>query len=160
MIFIRRYLPILLILNDFNSYHVYLMLPYESHPVCVFYSMLYTLNVEFKGIEEVLWRKQRIASETGFPLKLAVCAVSQLLSSAVAEKQPSKRHICIVRNEDYITVQDATTSPYQKPRSTGCDAANQPVQKWHASNNGIYSLSTPSIFFYLYDIESLCSEEG
>ena len=90
--------------------------------------------IEFKGIEGVLWRKLRIASETGFPLELAVCAVSHLLSPAV---QPSKRNICTVRNEDYITIQDATTSPYQKPRLTGCDAANQPVQKWHASNSGI-----------------------
>ena len=112
-----------------------------------------------KKIEGVLWRKQRIASESGFPLELAVCAVSHLLSPAVAEKQPSKRNICSVRNEDYITVQDATTSPYQKPRSTGCDAANPPVQKWHhslentfsvlwwhASNNGIW----PQYSLYLF----------
>ena len=71
----------------------------------------------------------RIASETGFPLELAVCAVSHLLSPAVAEKQPSKRNISTVRNKDYIAVQDATTSSYQKSRSTGCDTANQPVQK-------------------------------
>ena len=70
-----------------------------------------------------------MASETGFPLQLAVCTVSHLLSPAVAEKQPAKRNICTVRNKDYITVQDTTTSPYQKPRSTGCNAANQPVQK-------------------------------
>ena len=85
--------------------------------------------IEFKRIEGVLLRKQRIASETDFPLELAVCAVSHLLSPAVIEKQPSKRNICAARNEEYIIVQDATTYPYQKPRSTDCDAANQPVQK-------------------------------
>ena len=102
--------------------------------------ILYTktlVTIEFKGIEGALWRKQRIASETVFPLELAVCAVSNMLSPAVAQKQPSKHNICTVMNEDYITVQDATTSSYQKLCSTGCDAANQPVQKWHASNNGI-----------------------
>ena len=76
-------------------------------------------TIDFKGIEAVLRRKQRIASETGFPLELAVCAVSHLLSPAVAEKQPSKRNICTVRNEEYIKVQDATTYPYQKSRLTG-----------------------------------------
>ena len=89
----------------------------------------FVIPIEFKGIEGALLRKQRIASETGFPLELAVCAVSHLLSPAVAEKQPSKRNICTVKNEEYITVQDATTYSYQNPRSTGCDAANQAVQK-------------------------------
>ena len=85
--------------------------------------------IEFKRIEEVLRRKQCIASETGFPLELAVYAFSHLLTPVVTVTQPSKRNVCTVWNEDYVTVQDATSSPYQKPRSTGCDAANQPVQK-------------------------------
>ena len=60
-----------------------------AHPLSLMFNKL--LAIDFKGIEGALWRKQRIASETGFPLELAICAVSHLHSPAVAEKQSSKR---------------------------------------------------------------------
>ena len=110
----------------------------------------YISSIEFKGIEGALWRKQRIASETGFPLELAVCAVSHLLSPAVAEKQQSKRNICTVRNKDYITVLDATTSLYQKHAQL---AATLQIRQFNSDTLQTMgdSLSAPSIFLYLYD---------
>ena len=141
--YVYRFLP------DYLNNRLYIweyrhhLLLHLTHPSPSPFPYAMVLCIEFKEIEGVLRRKQRIASQFGFPLELAVCDVSHLLSPAMAEKTTFKRNIYTVRKEDY-TLQDVRCTKKHAQL-----AATLQISQFKSDTLQTmgYSLSTLSIFF-------------